>query len=695
MMAPASSASAPTPRGAAPTQAQARAHHGAAAGAGTTTTTILRVKRRRDEPPSHLPDTILLSAESLGGGGGAAGAAVGTAAAAAARRRASKRSRRGNRDDEALAGLMGRSTFITTSASTGTASDNGRSTSSTTGGSRSNDQGAVRSAVGETSQSGGTSGAAGGGSGARFRRVPGGDLSALVLAGEDASGSALAVMGSKRVRVVDARICRRDSNGDDDDTNENGGKTIEDTIAAGPDRDRPSSDATAPRRKRARLVLDIVTARDVTGGDCDSDKLVNSGVEFWKSVASESDTGDAGVGSSSGGTPIMDPVTRSVDSSLQAVFRHEKTVTQHLVHLQMDSLVVSMAQPRSERWVKLLNHTSSSAKAGGGATGTALHAAAIFNDLDGARCALDHGIDPSLPDGDGHTALFIAETVGSIGVAALLSSHVGMHDYGNDNRQDEHEDDSDYVFDVYCLAGTKESARERDDWDAWDESMGRPSSFNDRPAKHKETNGEDTTKIQADDDASGDSSRNIEDECRVEIKGGVGYWNEAGELVLEADKMNGGKTSADDVSFADADDHDSNDEGYGGNDYPDEDGDADEQSDADAYMVADSTFGRHGAGYSDSSDEEGLALYGRSYRHDAIPAPAASGWSNVWSDTAQLADDSDEDGHNLSGFGVNDPDIGDDGGEYGGPLGRVTYGETGLYGEGGACAYDPEQDEEE
>ena len=694
-MAPASSASASTPRGAAPVQAQARAHHGAA---GTTTTTILRVKRRRDEPPSHLPDTILLSAESLGGGGG--GSAAAAAAAAAARRRASKRSRRGNRDDEALAGLMGRSTFITASTAS---SDNGNTTCG------SNDQGAVRSAAGETSRSGGTtgrpSGAAGGGSGARFRRVPGGDLSALVLAGEDASGSASAsasssasVMSSKRVRVVDARICRRDSNYDDDDSNDNG-TSIEDSIAARTDRDRSSSDPAAPRRKRARLVLDIVTARDVTGGDCDSDKLVNSGVEFWKSVASEDDTGDGDAGSS--GTPIMDPVTRAVDVSLQAVFRHEKTVTQHLIYLQMDSLVLSTAQPRSERWVKLLNHTSSSAKAGGGATGTVLHAAAIFNDLDGARCALDLGIDPSLPDGDGHTALFIAETVGSSGVVALLSSHVGMNDYGNDNRQDEDEDDSDYVFDVYCLAGTKESARERDDWDAWDESMGRPSSFNDRPDKRKEINGDDSTKIQSDDAARGDSSRNIEEECRVEIKGGVGYWNEAGELVLEADKLNGVKTSAisDDASFVDADDHDSNDEGYEGNDYPDDDADADSgadgQSDADAYMMADSTFGRHGAGCGDSSDEEGLALYGRSYRHDAIPASAASGWSNVWSDTAQLADDSDEEGHNLSGFGMNDPDLGDDGREYGGPLGRVTYGETGLYGEGGACAYDPEHDEEE
>ena len=106
-----------------------------------------------------------------------------------------------------------------------------------------------------------------------------------------------------------------------------------------------------------------------------------------------------------------------------------------------------------------------------------------------------------------------------------------------------------------------------------------------------------------------------------------------------------------------------------------------------------------------SSDEEGLALYGRSYRDDPIPAPATSGWSNIWSETTQMGDDSDDDrGHALSGFNMDDSDVGD-GDEYGGPLGgsgmtylgsrQVTYGEVGLYGEGGACAYDPEYDDAE
>jgi len=55
----------------------------------------------------------------------------------------------------------------------------------------------------------------------------------------------------------------------------------------------------------------------------------------------------------------------------------------------------------------------------------------------------------------------------------------------------------------------------------------------------------------------------------VEFSGGVGYWNEEGELVLEAEStlLHGDEDS----DMDNDDDEDSNDEAYGGNDYPDED----------------------------------------------------------------------------------------------------------------------------
>ena len=444
---------------------------------------------------------------------------------------------------------------------------------------------------------------------------------------------------------------------------------------------------------------------------------------------------------------ILDPATRAVDTSLRAVFRHEKTVLQHLTYLRTDPLLLSVARPpppaaaaAGGKWTEWLNHRGNASQ-NNTCTGTILHAAAIFNDVDGARLALDLGVDAKVVDGDDHTALAVAETVGSTGVVTLLHSSVaggrcrGTGIGGNDHDDDD-DDDADYVFDLYCLAGAKESARERDDWDNWEatataadprdaqehpngeavdenggnehhrstkrptsvESDGKSGAISKRKNSNPDMSG-------SDDNHSGSGSD--ADECRVEIKGGMTYWNERGELVLEADKHNGGTANGnnDGDSCGEGDDHDSNDEGYEGNDYPEDEDDAME-SDDEGGVATSYGFGVGTSAGAEpySSDEEGLALYGRSYRHDPIPAPATSGWSNVWSDTTQMGDDSDDDrGHALSGFNMDDSDVGDDD-EYEGPLGgggalgglsrRVTYGEVGLYGEGGACAYDPEYDDD-
>jgi len=580
---------------------------------------------------------------------------------------------------------------------------------------------------------------------ARFRRVPGGDLSALAAASSEGGGRRGYMYGGglvggdgetgrrtcKRVRVVDAQIHREPASsgdcGSDSDDND---------LAAGRGRRR--------RTKRARLVLDIVTARDVNGKDCDSDKLVNAGVNFWNSVASATASEEAGT--ATGKRLILDPATRAVDSSLREVFHHEKTVLHHLAYLRTDPLLLSVAQPphgstsAGGKWMAWLNHRGHSSQNN---TGTILHAAAIFNDVDGARLALELGIDATAVDGDNHTALNVAKTVGSAGVVTLLQSSVaGGRGMGNGAVEDEDEDDdSDYVFDVYCLAGAKESARERDDWDNWmsPAERARATSSDRRDPHEHEHHGDDVVDVEGDrqhlrgttrsssstsvaggasrrksstPDASrsddNNSSSDADETLTVDIKGGMGYWNERGELVLEAHKHNGGTANDnnDDDSYG-GDEHDSNDEGYEGNDYPEDEDDA-MGSDDEIGGVA-TSYG-FGVGTSSgampySSDEEGLALYGRSYRHDPIPAPSTtSGWGSIWSETTQRGDDSDDDrGHALSGFNMDDSDVGDDD-EYEGPLGRsgmlgrsrqVTYGEFGLYGEGGACAYDPEYDDAE
>lgn len=74
-----------------------------------------------------------------------------------------------------------------------------------------------------------------------------------------------------------------------------------------------------------------------------------------------------------------------------------------------------------------------------------------------------------------------------------------------------------------------------------------------------------------------------DDEISVEIKGGLGYWNEKGELVLEADPTSNYGLFMDSYrnhKHLQDTDHDSNDEMYEGNDYPDEDGNDSYRSDA-------------------------------------------------------------------------------------------------------------------
>ena len=690
----------------------------------TTTTTILRVKRRRDEPPC-LPETLLLRTELLQSAAGSAGGGTG---------RSQKRSRRNLRDDEQLAELMRGSALM----------GNGSIGSGISG------QGIGGHSAGNNALSPPRAPSA---AAARFRRVPGGDLSALAAASTSSAGGRrggeAGRRACKRVRVVDAQIHREPANGENGGGGDHGGAAAAIGGSASTRQQQQQQQQHRGRSaKRARLVLDIVTARDVNGKDCDSDKLVNAGVEFWNSVASATASEEVGpsiMSPHTGKRLILDPATRAVDTSLRAVFRHEKTVLQHLTYLRTDPLLLSVARPppaaaAGGKWKEWLNHRGNSSQ-NNTCTGTILHAAAIFNDVDGARLALDLGVDAKVVDGDDHTALAVAETVGSAGVVTLLHSSVaGGHCRGTGiggKDHDDDDDDADYVFDVYCLAGAKESARERDDWDNWeatatavdprdaqehpngeavDENGGnerhrstkRPPSVgnDDKSAAVSKRKNSNPDMSGSDDNHSGSGSD--ADECRVEIKGGMTYWNERGELVLEADKHNGGTANGnnDGDSYGEGDDHDSNDEGYEGNDYPEDEDDAME-SDDEGGVATSYGFGVGTSAGAElySSDEEGLALYGRSYRHDPIPAPATtSGWSNVWSDTTQMGDDSDDDrGHALSGFNMDDSDVGDDD-EYEGPLGgggalgglsrRVTYGEVGLYGEGGACAYDPEYDDE-
>jgi hypothetical protein len=183
--------------------------------------------------------------------------------------------------------------------------------------------------------------------------------------------------------------------------------------------------------------------------------------------------------------------------------------------------------------------------------GNLLHACAAWNDVEMASEVLTRDLEglADAVDQQGLTPYEVAELSGHQHVCEVLEA------FGADT--------SNYVFDIYCLDDGDENDK--------DES----------------------------------ESKDIEP-MSLELQGGVGYWNEEGQLILEMDEN----------AINDEDDHDeedSNDEGWDGNDYPeDEDehvggwGGDDEEED-----LPDNTFRNRAAKpYEEDNDVEYDASYG-------------------------------------------------------------------------------------
>ena len=203
---------------------------------------------------------------------------------------------------------------------------------------------------------------------------------------------------------------------------------------------------------------------------------------------------------------ILDPLSRLIQESLQSVLSGERTISQHLEFLTKDSRLSNNIR-RSLQWMHIRG------------AGNILHAAALLNDVEGASSVLAWDI-PSLAhavDGDGQTPYQLAVAVGHSQVAQVLELHSEPVD----------DDNIDYVYDVFCL----------------------------------DTNMQDATPKKDDNDENVPTT--------VELRGGIGYWNEHGELILEA--MSTMEENAEESR--DDDDEDSNCEDHQGNDYPEDDDD--------------------------------------------------------------------------------------------------------------------------
>ena len=323
---------------------------------------------------------------------------------------------------------------------------------------------------------------------------------------------------------------------------------------------------------------------------------------------------------------------------------------------------------------------------------TILHMTALLNSVAGAEyiCSNYSGIiDFDILDNDGYTARDVAELVGSDGVAKIISNYMGnctssknqkwcdriingksyvdgadSEERGGSERDGTEEGrEEDYVYDVYCLKnydGNEVESRA-------DDGLKKQSTSSSESWYGRQGCREDYAFNDAECDVSTDS-----DPIVVKMHGGVGYWNEKGELVLETIPNKEDNHS----DFCD-EEYDSNCEDYDGNDYPDED------------------------------ENESFNEYSNGIRHDYIIPRAIPGYGHTTVD--EYDSDSDEDlYHGSSEFRnyamdftkanyamhqyEDDEDDGDDG-DYAGYMHTddSQWSCERIYGE----AYDPNRDEDE
>lgn len=250
---------------------------------------------------------------------------------------------------------------------------------------------------------------------------------------------------------------------------------------------------------------------------------------------------------------VLDPVTRLVDDSLTMVQAGDKTVAQHYAFVTTDPRLATKSRA-------LLAYKNRG--------GNLLHACAQWNDVELTHDLLRQNL-PLFAEGideDGRTPYETAELCGHTNVMEVLEA------FGADT--------TNYVYDMFVpedfapmtdQENTHSKNIDEDDDTNWNPLDKTPiSNGNGNPSAAAVVPPPNLTAAQhAHDLALIDTSR------LLELQGGVGYWTEDGDLVLEVEPhhMMGLTSEYDEQDNSDVaeDDIDSNCEDYGGNDYPDDD----------------------------------------------------------------------------------------------------------------------------
>jgi hypothetical protein len=364
----------------------------------------------------------------------------------------------------------------------------------------------------------------------------------------------------------------------------------------------------------------------------------------------------------------LDPETiQLIDYSLTALHQQGGgSVMPHLSYLRNDPRLCYHANtPRGRR---MINHSLShgvdllpSSVANGatmeldvGKGRTVLHIAALWGDLGGVRASLEMGADPTIFDASGYTPTGLARKGGYENVAAALVEGEKKALDDKNIRVDGNMEEE-YYYDVYCLEEEADEVESKSGDVNTTTSRGRRGGREEEEKKSRYLQLRDgtpdsipdlehSTNLSEDDNDTNSSSGNLSRwASSLELQKGFGYWNEQGELILEVaggggDTIKQSNGSGGGCSFSsnvdndriiqryyqtdnldgddsmgggggNDDDHDSNDEGYDGNDYPDDDDDVSNNSqidsdDYDDYRDADACIENSSYCSDDSGDDD-------------------------------------------------------------------------------------------
>lgn len=398
---------------------------------------------------------------------------------------------------------------------------------------------------------------------------------------------------SKWLRVVDVKL--QDSD-DDEDDNEGVGPRLQRM------RPRPSG-GNDPRdnihecgeksAKRRKLGLLVERSCTVLESEFLSATSSNAGIVSAQSVVEKSDH-------------LGSEIVRLIDYSLTTLHNQGGgSVHPFLSFLKMDSRLGFVSGTANGS--KMINHKFCGLDGSDGKGRTVLHYAAIWGDTLGIHAALEMGADPTIADALGYTPSALAKLhCHQDSLSALLKA---------EECTKKHEDGDEYYYEVYCLEEECKGIAETS-------GNVRSAPTQVKVVNRNENNSPYASSFTTSESEAMDSppglirmdghgmSEDEDDSCALmELRNGFGYWNEQGELILEA-RAEQQSSAASSIDFR-ADDGRESSEEDASIDYPDEPSCSCEEEDDDDEIREKSSNGFHfadlGSDYDDYLDADARA----------------------------------------------------------------------------------------